>query len=211
MTNTYKMGLCYSLRVVSSREILREKEIDDFIKENPDLNPFNSENLNIFSKYRTENTKRALISQLYMNSVNSPWQIVFIKNKFKRLNFNKIIKEKIINWDGESDYDFGNGIKVTINELGEEEWPNRKNYDVRYDLKEVYICLNHKYVIFKMGLVASKKTHELKLYEPLNEYSPNTRYHMLVIAMDDGGMIEVGPVDYQNSKQYLKDREIELN
>lgn len=64
-----------------------------------------------------------------------------------------------------------------------------------------------------MGLASSKNeksTQARFLYEPIQAYSPMTRYHMLHIAMSDGGFMEVTDVDYKCSKRYIEERGIDV-
>ncbi len=59
-----------------------------------------------------------------------------------------------------------------------------------------------------MGSASSKTNGEnyKQLYEPLNVYSPNTRYHALAVAMSDGGMVEITNDEYQDSVKYLEEK-----
>ena len=61
-----------------------------------------------------------------------------------------------------------------------------------------------------MGSVKSKSDNKF-LYEPIQVYSPMTRYHMLHIAMSDGGLVEYTNEDYSESVNYIEKKGVEIN
>lgn len=48
------------------------------------------------------------------------------------------------------------------------------------------------------------------LYEPIQVYSPMTKFHALAVTMSDGGLVDITGTEYQKSKQYLDKKGVNI-
>lgn len=61
-----------------------------------------------------------------------------------------------------------------------------------------------------MGLTSSKTKYR-DLYEPIQVFSPMTRFHMISITMADSGLLKTTEDEYMYSRNYVEEKGIDLS